>query len=371
MGSDHRDAAAAAEKFGRDGSVFDVRAYGNGNVHETYLVDVRRAGEGPARFLLQRVNTRVFPRPDLILRNMRTVTEHLSRRLSRCPSGEGRRWEVPRVLPARDGGDHWIDEQGSFWRSLAFIESTHSLETLCDPRQAGEIGRALGTFHALVSDLPAGRLADTLEGFHVTPLYLRHYDKVLSDCGAGGSPEVTRCHRFVAERRAGAGVLEEARHQGLLCLRTIHGDPKINNVLIDDVTGCAVCLVDLDTVKPGLVHYDIGDCLRSGCNPLGEETDRWEEVGFEPDLCQALLGGYVSGARAFLSDADREYIYAAIRLIAFELGLRFFTDYLEGNVYFRAKAPEHNLIRALVQFRLTESIERQESAIRAIVGALR
>ncbi|HBE53609.1 MAG TPA: aminoglycoside phosphotransferase, partial [Cyanobacteria bacterium UBA11369] len=147
----------------------------------------------------------------------------------------------------------------------------------------------------------------------------------------------------------------------------MHGDPKINNVMFDTATGKAVSVVDLDTVKPGLVHYDIGDCLRSGCNRAGEETADWESVRFDTDLSQGILQGYLSVAKAFLTENDYAYIYDAIRLIAFELGLRFFADHLAGNVYFKVKHPEHNLARALVQFKLTESIESQETTIRSII----
>ena len=139
--------------------------------------------------------------------------------------------------------------------------------------------------------------------------------------------------------------------------------------MIDTFSGQAISIIDLDTVKPGLVHYDIGDCLRSGCNPLGEETEYWERVSFNTDICQSVLGGYLSVAKDFLTENDYIYMYDAIRLIAFELGLRFFTDYLAGNVYFKVKNPEHNLARALVQFKLTESIEIQESVIRKIISS--
>ncbi len=176
---------------------------------------------------------------------------------------------------------------------------------------------------------------------------------------------------FISTRRALAPVLEDAKAQGRLRLRPIHGDPKVNNVMMDANTGLAVGLVDLDTVKPGLVHYDLGDCLRSGANPLGEETQDWEAVRFDLELGRAILQGYLSRARDFLAEYDYAYLYDAMRVIAFELGLRFFTDYLEGNVYFKARHPEHNLLRALVQFRLTESIESQEGAIRAIIRELR
>ncbi len=158
---------------------------------------------------------------------------------------------------------------------------------------------------------------------------------------------------FVNERRAFVPVLEAARAQGTLVVRPIHGDPKMNNIMIDPATRRAVSVIDLDTVKPGLVQYDIGDCLRSCCNPLGEETERWEDVRFELDLCRPILRGYMAWARACLTPADCDFLFAAVRLIAFELGLRFFTDHLEGNVYFKAKHVEHNLVRALVQFKLT------------------
>jgi Ser/Thr protein kinase RdoA (MazF antagonist) len=277
---------------------------------------------------------------------------------------------VPRVLLTRDGQDYWIDD-GSFWRAISFIDASESFNTIQDIEHGREVGFALGRFHNLISDLPPNRLADTLEGFHITPCYLQQYEQVLGKQGMSCSPEVNYCLQFVSDRKKWASVLETAKAAGKLLLRPIHGDPKVNNVMIDAVTRQAVAMVDLDTVKPGLIHYDIGDCLRSGCNLQGEETEQWQSVRFETDLCQAMLQGYLAEAKEFLSAADYEYLYDAIRLIAFELGLRFFTDYLAGNVYFKVRYPEHNLARALVQFRLTESIEAQEAVIRQIIQDLR
>ena len=295
----------------------------------------------------------------------------MARRLALAPLTAGRRFEVPRVLLTREGRDHVIDSGGAFWRALSFIEAAETFDTIKDTGQAQEVGSALGRFHSLLSDLAPGQLFDTLPGFHITPGYLAHYDEVLERRGAGQSPEVKYGLQFIRARRALAPVLEKARSQGKLRLRPIHGDPKVNNVMLDTATGGAVGLVDLDTVKPGLVHYDIGDCLRSGGNPLGEETGDWELVRFEAELGRAILAGYLSLARDFLTETDYAYLYDAIRLIAFELGLRFFTDYLAGNVYFKVRHPEQNLVRALVQFKLTESIESQETAIAAIIRDLR
>ncbi len=358
-----------AKLFSPRGRVLEVRPYGHGNVHDTFLVTV--AGAAEPHFILQRLNTQVFRRPELVMGNLRTVSEHLHRRLAQESLNSGRRFAVPRVLPGADGRDCVRDPEGSLWRALSFIDRAHTLNSINDLNQAREVGYALGRFHHLLSDLPPHRLADTLPGFHITPGYLRHYDEVLAPQRPASSPEAAYAHRFIEERRGCVHVLEEARARGRLRLRPIHGDPKVNNVMLDLATGRAVALVDLDTVKPGLVHYDIGDCLRSGGNPLGEETEQWEAVRFDPDLCRALLEGYLSQAGGFLTEADHDYLYAAVRLLAFELGLRFFTDYLAGNVYFKAAHRDHNLARALVQFRLTESIESQEAVIGAIVRDLK
>jgi hypothetical protein len=363
------DLAAVADQFQPQGTVLDIQEYGNGNVHDTFLVTLD--SNGVKHFILQRINTQVFRQPELVMQNMRTVTEHVLMRLQHAPVSDGRRWEVPRVLVTEDGRDHWIDPGGSFWRAISFIDAAQSFDTIQSMKHAGEVGMALGMFQSLISNLPIERLVDTLEGFHITPRYLRHFDEVLAKSGAGKSLEVEHGLRFVSERRVWAHLLEDARAQGRLRLRPIHGDPKVNNVMIDTATWQAVGMVDLDTVKPGLAHYDIGDCLRSCCNPLGEETERWETVCFEPDLCRAILRGYLSLASDFLTENDYEYLFDAIRLIAFELGLRFLTDYLEGNVYFKVRHPEHNLVRALVQFKLTASIESQAAAILAIIQDVR
>ncbi|MBI5409438.1 MAG: aminoglycoside phosphotransferase family protein [Nitrospirae bacterium] len=364
-----KDPLSAAEQFKTSGRVIDIREFGSGNINNTFLVTLEAVEE--KQFILQRVNTHVFRQPELVMLNMRIAVEHMLRHLQSAPFIAGRRWEVPRVLLTQEGRDHWLAPDGSFWRAVSFIDSALTFDTVQNTEHAEEVGRTIGVFHSLLNDLPPDGLADTLKGFHITPLYLRHFDEVLAKYGAGKSPEVNYCLRFVSERSARAHVLENAKEQGRLRLRPIHGDPKVNNIMIDTSTCQAVGIVDLDTVKPGLIHYDIGDCLRSGCNPPGEETEQWETVRFDTDLCRDILRGYLSTAREFLTENDFDYLYESIRLLTFELGLRFFTDYLEGNVYFKVKNPEHNLLRALVQLKLTESIESRETAIHGIIKDLR
>ena len=364
------DTIAIAEQFKSENDhIKSITEFGNGNVNDTYLVTL----DSPEnhRFILQRINTLVFRQPELIMQNMRIVTQHAEMRLLNSILEPGRRWQLPHVLLTRSGTDHKTANDGSFWRALSFIDGARSFDTVQDLTHANEVGYALGLFHSIIADLPPERLADTLKGFHIAPHYLKHYDEVAARRTASGSPELDYCSTFVDKRRGFAPVLEKAKANGSLDLRPIHGDPKVNNVMIDFDSGQAVSIIDLDTVKPGLVHYDIGDCLRSCCNPMGEETEDWQQVYFDLEFCSAILKGYLSTASEFLTAIDYEYLYDAVRLIAFELGLRFFTDYLEGNVYFKAKYSEHNLLRALVQFRLTESIENQATEIRALIQSLR
>lgn len=364
-----------AQQFVTDSTIREVVSYGAGNVNDTYLVTLVKpdAVTQADRFVLQRINQHVFRRPELILLNMRTFTDAMHQAMAQEAKRLTRRWEAPQIIATRQGEDYWVDEAGGFWRAISLIEHAKTYPRIRNADHARESGYALGRFHRLTSGLDPARLHDTLPGFHITPQYLAAYDQVLSTWmpGAGGERvEEEYARAFVTARRAMAAVLVEAEAQGKLTLRTMHGDPKVDNILIDDATGQAVSLIDLDTVKPGLVHYDIGDCLRSCCNPAGEETTDLGAVVFDLDLCRAILEGYLSEAAHFFTQHDYAYLYDSIRLIAFELGLRFFTDHLAGNVYFKAKHSTHNLERALVQFRLVEELETKQNEINAIIAAV-
>ena len=370
MAAAAREATAAAQRFQLPGPVGSVAPLGNGNVNQTFLVRVDAPGE--PGFVLQRLNTRVFRQPRLVMGNLARLAAHVEqRRAAGAVPAPQRRWEMPAVVPARADGAPWLEEGEAFWRMLTYVEGSRTVEVPESAAQARELGGALGTFHALIHDLPVAELADTLEGFHVTPRYLAQYQEALAGYRGPVGEELGWAQAFVAERQELAGVLEEALARGELRQRPIHGDPKVNNVLLDTASGAAIGLVDLDTVKPGLVQWDIGDCLRSACNPLGEETADWRAVRFDLALAEALLAGYLEPARQFLEEADFTYLVPAIRLLAFELGLRFLADHLAGDVYFRTERPGHNLARALVQFRLSESIEAQQAVLTALVARLR
>jgi len=363
-------AALMAQQFDVAGRLVTVEPTGYGNVNDTYLA-IFRTTFSEERFILQRISRSVFPDPPLIMSNMRTVTEHVHRRLEEEIHQSDRIWQLPRLIPAHDGNDYVVDGDGEYWRAISLIASAHSYEKVMSMDHAYEAGFVLGQFQRLISDLSPDELHDTLVGFHVTPGYLLQLDAVLeTEKGRerlGSALEAEHCLRFVNERRAWCRVLEDARERGELQVRPVHGDPKIANVMIDDATGKGTCIVDLDTVKPGLIHYDFGDCMRSACNPAGEEELDLANVFFDTDLCQAIARGYMAHARSFLTASDRRYLFDAIRLITFELGLRFFVDYLAGNIYFKHRYEAHNLNRARVQFKLTESIETRETVIRKLL----
>lgn len=365
------DLIAIAQKFVSNSAyaaeIQNIKPFGNGNINTTFLVTLQgiESKSLTTSFVLQRINTNVFPEPQLVMQNIRIYSDHVRDRLAKNPLE--RRWEVPQVLLTDQGEDYWLTENGEYWRSLSFIADSQSFDVMENASQAREVGYALGTFHYLTSDLAPEKLADTLVGFHITPEYLRQYQAVLAKSKIPSSAELNYCFQIISDRQGLANILEDAKASGKLPLRTMHGDPKVNNILFDQQTNLAMSMIDLDTVKSGLIHYDIGDCLRSGCNPLGEEVAEWESVKFDVDLCSAILAGYLAIGRSFLTEYDYDYIYDAIRVITFELGLRFFTDYLAGNQYFTVKYPEHNLQRSLVQFRLLESIEAQKLVIQKII----
>jgi Ser/Thr protein kinase RdoA (MazF antagonist) len=363
--------ADVARQFQVKGQLVAVTALGSGNVNDTYRAIFRTTFD-EQQIVLQRINRHVFPHPDKVMANMRAVTEHAHRRIRVEASRADRIWQLPRVISTRGGQDWFRDpDTGEAWRALSLIASAHSHDRVETVEHAVEAGQVLGHFQRIISDYPVDQMEDTLPGFHIAPLYLKRHDEVLSTATGrkqrDASAESRRLARFIDERRTFLPVLEDAKARGDLQPRPIHGDPKITNIMIDEITGKGTAIVDLDTVKPGLVHYDFGDAARSACNPAGEEPAHLDEVRFDTDLFDGLVKGYFREASPFLTEADRAYLFDSVRLIALELGLRFYTDYLEGNRYFKVKHELQNLERARVQLKVCESIETRETSMRRIL----
>ncbi|MDH3310884.1 MAG: aminoglycoside phosphotransferase family protein [Gammaproteobacteria bacterium] len=352
-----------ARLFVPDGEAVTIVPLRHGLINDSFLVTTK---SGPWA-VLQRINRHVFPKPELIMENLRVLAAHVR---GRAVSGNaaGDEIRLPEILKTQDGRDYVIDAEGGCWRALEYIEDSQTIESIKEIRQAEEVGVALGRFHTLIHNLDPARLHQTLPGFHDAPGYFTRFLR------ASARPRHVLVERnllqglsFVENRWGLTRVLDQARRDGKLMIRPIHGDTKLNNFLFNKNTGKAVSLIDLDTVQPGLIHFDIGDCLRSCANPAGESPEDIASVCFDLDIGRAILEHYFAETREFLTRADFEYFYDAIRLIPFELGLRFLTDHLEGDHYFKIDHPGQNLHRAQVQFRLTASIEEQEQLIKKLI----
>ena len=367
--------ALLANRFNVKGRLVTLVPFGNGNINDTFLA-VYRNTFTETQLVLQRVNRAVFPRPEAIMANMHAITLHCHEKLEADAAAgrDDRVWQMPRIIKTKAGEDFTVDDAGDVWRVITRVLSSHAFDSAQSPEHALECGAALGHFHYLISDMDPASIEDPLPGFHITSGYLAQYDDTLKEPRArdilSASMEAKRLARYVEERRGLAVSLEKAEARGELKKRMFHGDPKVNNIMIDDFTGKGTAMIDLDTVSPGLVQIDVGDAVRSICNPAGEEELNLGNVTFDETLFQAFMKGYMKEAGAFMDAADRAWLYDAVRLLPFELGLRFFQDYLAGDRYFKVRQPGQNLNRARVQFRLCEAIEARERSIRAFLEKL-
>lgn len=352
----------AALFFVPEEDIADIVPFGAGNVNDTFLLALATGEER----ILQRINPAVFPEPLLVMRNLRLVSEHL-RAASARQKTDALPFQ-PMLLYGGRAGDAYLAEDGATWRLLGRISGGRTRRSISTASQARELGRVLGLFHKLLSTLDPAVLDDPLPGFHVTLRYLARYDQIRAPTGNSMRPGNSCCRLFIEQRRATASLLEDGRER--LAAGVIHGDPKVANFLFDKEGQLVISLIDLDTVKPGLLLHDLGDALRSCCNTAGETPAEPEDALFDPGLFKAWLEGYCAEARPLLTDEDLNRLVDAVALIAFELGIRFYTDYLEGDRYFKVADADQNLRRALTQFQLTRSIERQRDELAAIVAHL-
>ncbi len=316
---------------------------GRGLINDSWLVTASRK-----RGVLQRINRQVFPDPARIMANIAAVARHLAAR-PEC------RLELPTLIPSRSG-ENFVRVGDDFWRLWHYLPAT-TLERVDGPDIAFRLGWSLGHLHRLLAEIDPTVLYDTLPGFHVTSSYLYAFDRALTAWRDVFPPALERACDFVQHRRQRATVLERAD----LPLRVVHGDPKLDNVLFDSESLKPLAWVDLDTLKPGLWLWDIGDCVRSACGGQGR---------LDLSLTAALLKGWLAEAGRWLTAAEIALLPEAIWLLPFELGLRFLTDHLQGDRYFKVGFRGENLRRALTQFALTEDIERRWIELRGLCPSL-
>ena len=356
------DVRAIAREFEIHGEYVSAAPYGSGHINDTYCVVFDQAG-ARVRYIFQRINHLVFKNPVALMENVSRVTRHLGGKFAGAGDASRR---VLTLIPARDGKPYCHDEAGNCWRVYLFIEQARTYDAVESPAQAFQAAQAFGLFQKMLADLPAPRLHDTIPDFHHTPKRFLALEKAITadavNRAALAKPEI----EFARCRRAMTGVLLEAN----LPERVTHNDTKFNNVMLDDATGEGICVIDLDTVMPGLVLYDFGDMVRTTTSPVKEDELDLAKVTMQFPMFEALVRGYLAAAAEFITPAEKQHLAFAGKLITFEIGLRFLSDFLAGDIYFKAHRNGHNLDRCRTQFKLVESIEQQETKMKKLVEGL-
>lgn len=357
------DLAAIARAFPLPGGFLSAQPHGSGHINDTYAVAVDRAGTC-VRYLLQRINDRVFADVPALMENIQRVTRHAVARAAGGPDASRRALSLVSTV---DGQPCHRDAAGGWWRCYQFIERARSYDLVQTPAHATAAARAFGEFQRLLVDLPGRRLHETIPAFHDTRRRFTALQQVLAadahNRAAGARAEI----EFALRHEPLADVLLGLQARGEIPERVTHNDAKFNNVMLDDVTHEALCVVDLDTVMPGLALHDFGDLVRSATNAAVEDEPDPARVRARPEIFAALAEGYLSSAGSFLNAAEIAHLAVSGLVITFEQGLRFLTDHLAGDVYYKTRHPGHNLVRAANQFALVRSLEAQRSAMETCV----
>jgi hypothetical protein len=361
------DLRSVAARFDIRGDLREAAPYGSGHINDTYAVVFNQAGS-PMRYIVQRINGNVFKDPAGLMGNVERVTAHIRRKLEAAGADQVSR-RVLTLVPARDGKCWQADAEGNHWRCYLFVERAKSYNQIETPRQAFAAARAFGEFQQQLADLPAPRLRDTIPNFHDTRSRFDALCQAIEQDACNRAAGVKAEIEFALRHEPLVDVLLDLQARGWLPERVTHNDCKLNNVMLDDATGEGICVIDLDTVMPGLTLYDFGDMCRTATCPTLEDERDLSKVEVRMEMFEALVGGYLAAAGGFLNPAEKGHLAFCAKLITFEIGIRFLADHLAGDRYFKIHRPGQSADRARVQFKMVESFERNDAAMRKVVQA--
>jgi len=353
-----------ASKFLFDGELIYAEAYGNGHINDTYAVYFKFEFAQPIRYIIQRINHNIFKKPLRMMENISGVTSHISKKLA--DSGQDPSRRVLKIISTRNSEDQYIDDNGNYWRAYEFIDDATSYQS-ATPELFEESGAAFGAFLSMLSDYPAHELHETITNFHHTPSRFKALCDAIENDPANRAKDVRDEIDFAIKREKDAFVLVDMLSAKSLPLRVTHNDTKLNNVMIDNKTGKGLCVIDLDTVMPGISLYDFGDSIRFGASTGVEDETDLSKISMDLMMFEAYTRGWLSQARPNLIDSELEMMPFAAKLMTYECGIRFLADYLSGDVYFKTKRPDHNLDRARTQLKLVADMEIKSDAMAAIV----
>lgn len=354
----------AAFDFGAP--VVGAMRYGKGHINDTFCVHTQPEDDCCRCFILQRMSAAAFHHPEELMENIIGITEHLAKKI-RLAGGDPTR-EAMEVIRPRNGQDYYTDSEGGAWRVFPFVKDIYCYQSAETPELFRASAVAFGKFQRMLSDYPAATLHEAIPHFHDTEDRLAKLKAAIAADPMGRAKECTAEIDFVLRREADCSVALKAQREGILPLRVTHNDTKLNNVLIDRVTGEGMCVIDLDTTMPGLAINDFGDSIRFGANHCAEDEKNLGKVNFDIDLYRVYTEGFLEGADGCLTEAELQYLPWGAKLMTLECGIRFLTDYLDGDHYFHIQYPEQNLDRCRTQFKLVRDMEAQWEDMHTVVA---
>ena len=356
----------AIRSFQFDGTLRSAEPYGNGHINDTYLLVFEIGTMGIVKIILQRMNREVFTKPVELMENIMGVTSHLRRKII-AQGGDPER-ETLNVIPSRDQKPYYRDSAGEYWRAYRFITDATSFDRVERPEDFYESAVAFGNFANLLAEFDASQLYEVLPNFHNTKVRYENFIAAVERDVCGRAKEVAAEIEWVKTHKDLCGQIVDKIAAGEIPLRVTHNDTKLNNVMLDDETGKGIAVIDLDTVMPGSLCYDFGDSIRFGCNSAAEDEPDLSKVHFRFDLYETYLKGYLSAVGNGITEAEKKALPLGAVLMTYECGMRFLTDYLEGDTYFRTHREKQNLDRAHTQFRLVDEMLACYDKMEALVG---
>lgn len=351
-------------EFAFEGNLKEHKVWGNGHINDTYVLAFDNEGS-VVRYILQRMNTNIFTRPEEVMENIIGVTSYL-RKIIIKKGGDPERGTM-NFVPTKDGKLYFDDKNGGCWRAYRFIENASSYEQVESPEDFYESAVAFGSFQRLLADYPAETLHETIEGFHDTKARFAVFKKAVEEDVCGRANSVREEIEFVLNHEDVAHVFGDMLERGEIPLRVTHNDTKLNNVLIDDETHKGICVIDLDTVMPGLAMNDFGDAIRYGASTAAEDEQDLDKVWCDMELFEVFTKGFVEGCGGKLTTKEIELLPMGAKVMTFECGMRFLTDYLQGDTYFKIHRENHNLDRCRTQLKLVADMEAKWDIMNDIV----
>lgn len=360
--TDREIAILAAKQFNTDEITY-IEPYGSGHINSTWLSVHKSADGKEVKNLMQKISTAAFKNPEQLMENIVGVTEFLRDKVEE----DG----TLTVIPTIDGKNFYLDEFGNYWRVYKFIEKATAYDKIENDDDFYTCGLAFGEFQQMLAEYPAEKLYETIPNFHNTPSRFADFKKALAEDKMGRAKDVQPEIDFVLAHECKADAITSKLESGEIPYRVTHNDTKLNNILIDDATGKAKCVIDLDTVMPGAAAYDFGDSIRFGASTGAEDETDLSKISVDTHLFEVFAKGYLATANKFLTPAEKDSLVTGAYLMTLECGVRFLTDYLNGDVYFKIHRENHNLDRCRTQFKLVADMEEKESELRAIVNSIK